>query len=44
MKFKEIIIIFIEFKVPLTGIERFIKNNVNKYNKKLIYPRPVVLV
>ncbi len=44
VKFKEIIITFIGLKVPLMGIKRFIKNNVNRYNKRLIYPRPVVLV
>ena len=44
VKSKEIIITFIGLKVSLVGIKRFIRNNVNRYNKRLIYPRPVVLV
>jgi len=44
VKSKETVITFIGLKVPLVGIERFIRNNINRYNERLIYPRPVIFI
>ena len=41
---KETVIAFIGLEAPLAGMERFARNSASRYNERLTYPRPVVLV
>jgi len=44
VKPKETVIAFIGLEARLAGMERFVRNNVSRYDERLTHPRPVVLV